>query len=264
MKKILSVVALSAVIFTGSAMTAADNAEAYFDDGNLWRVVYDDALNYEVVTDLGNTNTLMAAGSSIVGGGADAWNIDMFPVGTAYSDLNVAYFACDDTFLFLDPETYMPTYQDDGWVSGAAGGQTSGLNTWGLFVGAVTGMQTEYTKPGTGTATVVGSIGGYNTYWANMNISGGETGSFALFVPVPNGSEAELGVLADEGGYVDQYLYFWDDPRADPHAGDLVASIRTHADGSTTVVNAVPVPATVLLFGSGLLGLMGVKRRSGK
>ena len=266
MKKILSVVALSAVIFAGNAIGAADNAEAYFEDAALWRVVYDDALNYEVVTDLGNVNDLLAAGSSTVGGGGDAWTLSMFPENTAYSNLNVAYFACDDHLLGLDPVTYMPTYKDDGWASGAAGGETSGYMAWGSYAGAISGLQVNYSAPGT--ATVRGSIGGSNTYWANMNISGAETGSFAGFIPVPNGSEAVLGDLAT-AEYVEQYLYFWDDEihdLNDPYPGQHVASIWTNADGSTTInpTSAVPIPATVLLFGSGLLGLMGIKRRSGK
>ena len=258
MKKILSVVALSAVIFTGNAMSAADNAEAYFEDGSLWRVVYDDALNYEIVTDLGNVNNLLAAGGpSIVGSEADAWGLDMFPAGTEYSNLNVAYFSCDNTDLGGW------NFKEDAWGSGAAGGQMSGYLAWGTFAGAFSGLEVNYSAPAT--ATVQGSIGGFNTYWGNMNISGAETGSFAGFIPEPNGSEAELGDLAGTG-YVDQYLYFWDDPRADPHAGELVASIRTMDDGSTIInpTSAVPIPATVLLFGSGLLGLMGIKRRSGK
>ena len=260
MKKILSVVALSAVIFAGNAMTAADNAEAYFEDASLWRIVYDDALNYEVVTDLGNVNDLLADGSSTVGGGDDAWTLSMFPTNTGYADLNVAYFACDAHRIGMD-ENYMPIYKDDGWVSGAAGGQTSGYNKWGSFVGAVAGMEVNYSS--VGTATVVGTPGGSSTYWGNMNIGGSETGSFALFVPEPNGSEAELGALVDPNAYVEQYLYFWDEDLNTEHDGALVASIWTNADGSTTV-NAVPVPATVLLFGSGLLGLMGVRRRTGK
>lgn len=261
MKKILSVVALSAVIFTGNTIIAADNAEAYFDHGSLWRVVYDDALNYEVVTDLGNVNDLLAAGSSTVGGGADAWTLNMFPQGTTYADLNVAYCACDNTYLGYD-EDFNFLYQDDAWVSGAAGGQNSGYNGYGTFVGAVAGMAGKYSV--NGAATVQGSPTEVNSYYFNMDNNGLMIGGFASFTPEQNGSEAELGDLAGEG-YVEQYLYFWDEDLNNVHPGELVASIRTMADGSTTITtSAVPVPATVVLFGSGLLGLMGVRRRSDK
>jgi hypothetical protein len=41
-----------------------------------------------------------------------------------------------------------------------------------------------------------------------------------------------------------------------------VATIRTLADGTSTInPSAVPVPAAVYLLGSGLLGLVGLRRR---
>ena len=248
MKKILSVLALSAVIFAGNAMTAADNAEAYFEDGSLWRVVYDDALNVEVVTDLGNTNTLLAAGSVTV---TDAWTLNMFPSGTEYRTLNVAYFASD-------PDN------DDAWVSGAAGGQRSGNRKKNAFQNGVGVVQSLYAPEGS--VTVEGSLGlEERTYYFSLNNNGCGIGTFNAFLPSPNGSEAKLGDLADIG-YVEQYLYRWDENLNTAQDGELVASIRTWADGSTTIssTSSVPVPATVLLFGSGLLGLMGVRRRSGK
>jgi len=37
--------------------------------------------------------------------------------------------------------------------------------------------------------------------------------------------------------------------------------IRTFADGSTQVSAPVPVPAAIWLLGSGLIGLVGIRRR---
>lgn len=43
--------------------------------------------------------------------------------------------------------------------------------------------------------------------------------------------------------------------------GEPYPDVVTYTDGEVTVVSAVPVPAAVWLFGSGLLGLVGVARR---
>jgi hypothetical protein len=69
------------------------------------------------------------------------------------------------------------------------------------------------------------------------------------------------------GGFVDQKLYFFNftSPANPATAGTQVATIRTMADGSTIINPAspvVPIPPSVLLLGSGLLGLIGLRRRA--
>jgi hypothetical protein len=97
-----------------------------------------------------------------------------------------------------------------------------------------------------------------------MNSGGTEIGSWGTFVQPFNGvaSLADLGTT----GFVDQYLYYWPSTVSNTVApGTQVAKIRTYADGHTDVmnvpVNPVPIPAALYLFGSGLLGLIGIRRK---
>jgi hypothetical protein len=67
-------------------------------------------------------------------------------------------------------------------------------------------------------------------------------------------------------GYVDHTLYYYGSPSGASGAstGLAVATIRTYADGATQLnprVAATPVPAAVYLLGSGLLGLVGIRRK---
>jgi hypothetical protein len=63
------------------------------------------------------------------------------------------------------------------------------------------------------------------------------------------------------GGFSDVYMYEYD---AMNNAWDY-GTIRLYADGSAVLnptSNPVPVPAAVWLLGSGLLGLIGIRRRN--
>ena len=78
-------------------------------------------------------------------------------------------------------------------------------------------------------------------------------------------TEASLdGLIGSGSGSVTQALYFWDNITTTVTAdksGVEVARITTNADGSTVITAPTPIPPAFFLMGSGLLGLLGLRRR---
>ena len=95
-------------------------------------------------------------------------------------------------------------------------------------------------------------------------MTGTSVGGFGTFID--NGlGEANLAAL-DSGGSVDLYLYYY--PTAtDGNAGSglQVAKLTTSADGHVAVTGEpmpeTPIPPSILLLGSGLIGLIGIRRK---
>ena len=87
---------------------------------------------------------------------------------------------------------------------------------------------------------------------------------FGGFIPLMSpGGEMNLAALSTVG-FVDQTLYFFDSPQS-ALFGVATVTLRTMADGSTIInpgsASAVPIPPSVLLLGSGLLGMIGIRRK---
>ena len=87
----------------------------------------------------------------------------------------------------------------------------------------------------------------------------GLTTTFGTLVGAINNTYFVLGtdfdIVAPESGTLS--LFYWDNV-ADDNAGLVTVSIDNNA------VSNVPVPAAVWLFGSGLVGLIGVNRKKAK
>jgi hypothetical protein len=108
------------------------------------------------------------------------------------------------------------------------------------------------------------------SYWKNVDLSS-TAGIYDTFVENYTKGEAALTPLASTGGYVDMYLYHYSavDGTLQQNNPDNLYSgiIRLTADGTVVVTSTasaatVPIPPSVLLFGSGLLGLFGIRRKT--
>ena len=224
-------------------------ALASFSAGDLIQVVYSTTDSYEVATDLGAfAPTTAYTGSTIT------FNTNPFPTpgtgafaNSSWSNLNVAYFESAGS---------------SAWVSGPTTGlQTSG-NSQSNFSSAAAAVLANYAAAGAGSAQVEQLQSNALSYMSLMDMNSVK-GSFAGLIPGANG-ETNLAALGNgSGSYVDSYLYYYSNVN-NPGSGLAVADIRTFADGTSEIVgsnNATPVPPSVLLMGSGLIGLAGFRRK---
>lgn len=234
MKKLATLLAAAAFM----AVTAG-NALAYFEDLSLVRVVYDSssATGKEIAYDLGNINTYLAGGSFTT----DAITTDFN--GVALSNLRVAYYAYDSSTSSIwlsagdtTPSVYASAFSN---VQGAA----------------IMGALNPYMSNVNGKAETTANDP--NSYVALFNAEGNQPGTMAGAF----GSNIGETSLANLASGVTQKLYFFAD--ADNGAtGELVLNFTT-TDTGTTMTSAapVPIPPSFLLMGSGLLGMVGIRRK---
>jgi hypothetical protein len=240
-KKILMILAMAMFMFG-----VAGQAMAYFDDGHLVRVVYDRGGDYEVVTDLGAGWNKESAYT-----GNHLFNTNNFSLSQldipSWDTVYVAYFT--RTVKTAEPDT-----ANHAWSSGPETGQSSLARKWSAFGGnAGDIMGGNYSL---GNPQNVNSQGVWFSYSDNF----GTEGRFAGFLPSPGTGDKSLAALNAPGSqYVDQWLYYYASPDS-AASGVKLYQIRTYENG-TTEINPIPIPAAVYLLGSGLLGLIGIRRR---
>ncbi len=247
MKKIMMLLAATTLL-----LGVSGQAMASLTVGDLIRVVYKfDGTGAEVATDLVGA-TGWTSGTAVTGPTSYSTNnfsLSQFS-GSAWGDLRVAYYAN------MSPTNF--------WFTGPDGGMDSRAGHAASVRTALTQMNGVYsTAMGSGKQGTIQSTNA-NSYWYKMNMGGTETGSWGTFVAPFNGV-ANLAALGTTG-FVDQWLYYYPSATSNIVApGVQVAKIRTYADGHTDVMNLnanpVPVPAALYLFGTGLLGLIGIRRK---
>jgi hypothetical protein len=227
-----------AILAAAAMMTlTASSAFAAFADSHLIRVYYDRA-GVEIATDLGLISSILAAPSTNVTGA----------FGTA---TNAVYFAFDRA-------------NNNLWASNSTttapliiGGANGVIN---ISSGTTTVYSNYNTQGGTNYSGLASAI---NSYKNKLSATQGWLGNTITGVTARAATELSLATLATNNT---QTLYFWADAKAATTAGKTgvaVAQIITNADGSSTI-NAVatPIPAAIYLMGSGLLGLVGLRRRN--
>jgi hypothetical protein len=135
-------------------------------------------------------------------------------------------------------------------VSTDESGLTSNANTKISSTGSFTNVINYYKGLAGSGSVAIGSAGNDNSYYGNLQAGFSGVTGVAGEVTLPS------------SGSVDQYLYYFTYSNGST-TGTEVADIRTFADGHTEIipVSSVPIPAAVWLLGSGLIGLVGIRRR---
>jgi len=246
-------------------MTGQAMADLAFKTGDLIRIAYgvnaSDGKSYEYATDLGNFASLTSPISATTLLSANPINFGTFG-STPVSGLTVAYYMVTNT-AYGDASNQV-------WASGAlATGQWSGSRKWAGFASNSSANLLNYQGSAAGTNNATITVAPLDNSYETKFGTGGTLGTYINTTQHPGtGADASLAALATLG-YVDQYLYYYDPSQntttyAGGQATYLIATIRTFANGTTELLpNAapVPIPAAVYLLGSGLLGLIGIRRR---
>jgi hypothetical protein len=232
-------------------------AMAYFTAGDLIQAVYKSGgTGMEVLTDLGSASAWTTAGAvptNTFTTNLTTSNLSTLFPSTSWSDLNVAYF----TYTGVGPNNNL-------WMSGSADGQTSASLAAGATKNSMNlVMSNAKVQAGTGNQANYASTLNSNTYYRNLDKNGLGIGSFNNYATQKNG-EANLAALAT-GGTADIYLYYYPTATSSSAGPGLrLAKLTIDNTGHTQVTSApaaTPIPATFLLFGSGLLGLVGIRRK---
>ena len=239
-KKMIALLAaaLLTVAFAGNAMAA-------FENYDLVRIAYQTAGGTaEVATDLGSIASLQAGTAAnttsfITGGTAAGTAFN----NTALSNINVVYLAYDTN------SSNNPIYVSGG---STPAGLISGTQ-WGNANSLIQSYYAGLSIANAGAKQVVGSQTAANSYVNNF----GTDGSLGLLLD----SSAEVNLT----GAATQHLWLFSDTVNGSTPVDL-GTITTNLNGTSNVniatnVASTPIPPSFLLMGSGLLGMIGMRRK---
>ncbi|BBO68366.1 hypothetical protein DSCA_22960 [Desulfosarcina alkanivorans] len=234
MKKLFSVLAAVCLVFAVAGNAAA--AFTYASESSLGLSTYNLDSNEEIGYDLGllGVDFTLADQDLLLG------NID-----TSDPAMGVALYSSNSTwqsFVGTNNE-YAPVISGSGII---------------LMQGATREIFATYGD--VSPATVAGTANGGKTasnYFADGAYAGLLTGGYGM---------ASLASLAIDG-QVDIYLYQYDGNTLNTGfdaATDYAAMVSIFDNGDVVLnaPSAVPVPAAVWLLGSGLLGLIGIRRKN--
>ncbi len=242
MKKFLGIAAAGLLVFG-----LAGQAHATFTSGDLIRVVLQEngTSAVEEATDLGNAAQIESGAISLNSNSFSAFGTGTGFTGTNASTLEVAYIAVNSA-------------KSEFWTSGTAGATETNLN-YGSFQSSISGpalaLYTQYNS------NVWQPSSNTSSYFYKMDKNNvASAGSFDYFYSSGAG-DGEMALVAN--GSVTQGIYDWTTPKALSTISPsftLVTSVDS--SGNITTTESTPIPASVLLLGSGLLGLIGIRRKN--
>jgi hypothetical protein len=250
MKKIMMflMVAVLMLGISGQAMAA-------FEDGHLVRVVFSSSGQYETGTDLGDITALTTnTGANVV------YNTNNFSLAALGGTATAA-----DSYVVYYSVAAAP---NRAWISGPTSDitMTGARSAYSGLAGGIHSVQGLYQVQGAGASQVTALMSDPNSFWTQMTNSGVGIGNMKGYVAASSGlATASLADLTTVG-YVDQKLFYFASASGIGNTtGVQVATIRTFADGHTELNPSAgpvtPIPAAVYLLGSGLLGLVGIRRK---
>ncbi|TWJ16692.1 VPLPA-CTERM sorting domain-containing protein [Geobacter argillaceus] len=243
-------------LLAGALMTlAASNAMAAFGNAELVRVVYNHLGTVEVATDLGNIDAIIAGGAVA----ADTFKLSSITGATSTADLYVSYFASNYTGSATTNKAYMNA------DAAPAMGSYTNFNTG--VSNAVNNYYNYLSTTNAGATTVTGQTSYANSFTTQLAKGGVAYGSMNSSLYNSTGGEQNLATLLSTGGK--STIYSFTNFGRNPVTGTSALALTTNFDtvtgiGSTSIAPAAtptPIPAAAYLLGSGLLGLVGIRRK---
>jgi hypothetical protein len=204
-----------------------------------------------------------------VGGGAAAFSLSDF-TGGGWNNLRVAYI-----FRQQGPNDFGLSGSTAAHSQALKASSDLSLNSvftkvLAYYTSLTRTIGTSQLDSNNGAAKVIASEGFVDSYFRQMSATA--AGSFATRLDTLSGhaNNGEISLAGFDGvwggangamQYVEQAIRWY--TGATLSEGTVTMLVRTYEDGHSEIsASAVPVPPSVLLLGSGLLGLIGIRRKS--